>query len=226
MLIFSAALLTAACCGFEILFLRIRSRGRHLAALLLKGAASLCFCLTGILFAAGSDFSCRWYVAAGLGLGLAGDVLLALRKLYPSHHDLIFSAGALAFCLGHGCYMWALGSLVPGLISKAMPVFLVLVIGSELFARRAGFRESRMHLPGMIYIAVEALMCSMALALCSLEPGPGAVLFSLGGISFLISDNLLCGFSFGSLKTRKTDLLLHVTYLLAQNAIAWSILFL
>ena len=215
-------LLTPLSCIFEIIFLNCRKKQQHLKALLYKGLAALCFCTVGLLLTLykGRGF----YITAGLFLGLLGDELLALRKIRPCRHDLFFSAGAVAFCLGHGCYMAALLKAQTGLLPGGVPLFLILTALSEIFAHKAGFSKGKMHLPGLFYIAIEAFMCALALVSLGNQPGIGTLLFGLGGLSFLISDNLLCAYSFGRLKTPAVDTWLHITYLAAQLLIAWSIL--
>ena len=218
-----ALLLTLVCPLSEALFLRQRDAGRHWPAFWLKGLAALCFLGTGVLLASLAQGS-KW-VVWGLAFGLAGDQLLALRKIFPARHDLTFAAGTLSFSLGHVCYMAALLGAAPGLPLPAFPVFLVLVAGSEVFARKARFARGKMHLPGLAYIAIEAAMCALALARLWLVPDLSAGLFALGGVSFLISDNLLCAYSFGAMKTKAADRMLHITYIAAQLLIAWSLAF-
>ena len=208
------------CCISEALFLRSRNLGRHWAAFWLKGLAALCFTATGLLLTLQAGQSL--VLVMGLVFGLLGDQLLALRKIFPAHHDLTFTSGALSFSLGHVCYMAVLLGLEQGLVLPAVPVFLVLVAGSELFARKAGFSTGKMHLPGLLYIAIEGAMCALALVRLWLAPGLSAALFALGGLLFLVSDNLLCAYSFGRMKTPSVDRWLHITYIAAQLLIAWS----
>ena len=212
--------LVPLCCVFEALFLRSRDRGNHRAALALKSLASLCFVALGLLSARSVPGSLP--VVLGLVFGMLGDQLLALRKLFPAHHDLTFITGALSFSLGHFCYMAYLTETAEGMLLPAIPVFLVLAAGSELFARYSGFSQGRMHLPGLLYIAIEAAMCALALVRLWLAPGLSAVLFAAGGLLFLVSDNLLCAYSFGKMKTRAADRWLHITYIAAQLLIARS----
>lgn len=219
-----AILLTVLSCLCEILFLKLRSGSRHFLSLVLKVLAALSFCLLGCLFSCLR--SSGWLIAAGLFMGLLGDLLLGLRKLYPQHHDLTFVAGALAFSLGHGFYMGQLLGFHAGIFPASLPVFLILVIFSEVFAHKAGFSQGKMHWPGLIYIAIEAMMCALALVSALRFPGAGTALMAAGGLSFLVSDNLLCAYSFGSLKKPSVDWALHATYLAAQLLIGWSILFL
>ena len=56
------------------------------------------------------------------------------------------------------------------------------------------------------------------------EPGPGLLLFALGGICFGVSDNVLLAYCYGNSRTWNKNILVHVTYYAAQLLIAWSIL--
>ena len=221
-MIFLLLLLTLGSGLTDVCFLRLRQRQRHGAALVLKGLAALQFCLIGLLLH--DRAQAGWAVAAGLFCGLTGDILLGLRKLMPHRHDLTFVAGALVFCLGHGFYIYYL-TRIPGLWLPALPIFLVLLILSEAFARYGGFHRGKMHLPGMFYIAAEALMAALSLVLVMKAFSAGSLLFALGGVSFLVSDNLLCAYSFGRLKSPSIDWALHGTYLAAQLLIGWSLYF-
>ena len=217
-------ILSVLCCVLEKDFLGLRRAGRDRAALIFKGLASLCFVTVGCLAAALRGQG--WITAAGLGMGLCGDLLLGLRKQLPKHHDAFFVAGAAAFSLGHGFYLASLRQSFGAGLLPALGIAAVLTAGSELYARRAGFAQGKMHLPGLAYIGVEAWMCGMALLGLWMVPGIASGLFTLGGLSFFVSDNLLCAYSFGNRKTEAVDNLLHGTYLAAQLLIGWSILFL
>lgn len=214
-------LLSLLCCVSCALFMGLRGKSSHRASLIFKVLISLSFTAVG-----GCFYACPaqgLFVLLGLSLGALGDLLLGLRKLLPHHHDRTFILGALSFSLGHGFYMAFLNAQSTGLWVPALPVFALLMIFSGFYARIGGFAGKKLFLPGMVYIGIEALMCSLAAVLFLKSPGPGSLLFFLGGISFLLSDNLLCAFSFGSQKTKAADILLHVTYIAAQLLIAWSL---
>ena len=102
-------------------------------------------------------------------------------------------------------------------------VRLVLLALSILFSHAGGFARGKMHLPGMVYIGVEAMMCALALVLAFKKTE--YLSFALGGVTFLVSDNLLCAYSFGRLKAPVWDWALHGTYLAAQLLIAWTQVF-
>lgn len=221
-----ALLLALASILSETIFLKKRRSGKHGISLLWKAAASGSFCLTGAVLAGASGSPQGPVICLGLTMGLMGDVLLGLRKLFPGQHDLAFRAGALAFSVGHVFYMIALGQTARLPWAPVLLIFLVLMAGAELFARRGGFAKHKMHLPGLLYIGIEACMAAMALTLPWLHRTPGAFLFAAGSLSFFCSDSLLCAYSFGTMKTLSCDRAVHVTYLCAQLLIAFSVPFL
>ena len=139
---------------------------------------------------------------------------------------MTFVSGAIVFSVGHGFYIAYLLSLRGDLLPPATPIFILLVVGSELFAHKTSFNKGKMHYPGLLYIAVEGAMCALALARLIRAPGVAAAFFAAGGILFFLSDNLLCAHGFGTWKTRAVNIWLHVTYISAQLLIAWSIFFL
>ena len=50
-------------------------------------------------------------------------------------------------------------------------------------------------------------------------------LFAAGGVLFIISDNILCAYSFGSERRFGANIGIHATYYAAQLLIAWSVFF-
>ena len=225
-LIFSAMLLSLGSAVLETVFLRHRYRENHWKSFFCKGLSALSFCGVGLLFALHAPCSRSFLILSGLFMGFLGDELLALRKLYPRHHDFSFFAGALAFSAGHFFYFSALQKITPLPFGPFLLLFLILITCSEAFLRLCKCQDHRMHLPGLIYIGIEAIMCAGALYCACRRTGPGTLLFAIGGLSFLISDNLLCVFTFGNLRKPGIDQALHITYLSAQLLIAWSILLL
>lgn len=80
-------------------------RGDRRGTYLTKPLASLGFVLVPVL-GGGLDGAVAWWIAAGLLLGMVGDVLLMFRV------DRAFLAGLVAFLLGHVAYVVAFGHLV------------------------------------------------------------------------------------------------------------------
>ena len=211
---------------FETLFLRQRSEGNHRISLFYKVLASAGFCGVGLLTAlyAGKIQGCL--IFGGLAMGLLGDFLLGMRKLSQKDHTVYFFLGMLVFSGGHIFYLTAVYRLCRLSSSAVFLVFLILMLCAETFLYAHKIRQWKVHLAGLIYIAVEALMAAASLVLAYCHTSLGSLLLATGAISFFASDNLLCAYTFGDLKIPEVDQAVHVTYLGAQIFIAWSILFL
>ena len=70
-------ILIIACLVFAAAFLFQERRERYVPAVVLKGLASVCFVILGILFSPGTLLAKR--IVCGLILGCIADVLLNLR---------------------------------------------------------------------------------------------------------------------------------------------------
>lgn len=171
-------------------FLLCQRRNRPRLALLLKGLASLCFVALGFL--------CGGFglITAGLLLGCAADVLLGLRKLFPSRRTLFFLAGGVVFLCGHVLY---LAAVRPRVQSPVLCVLLALLAGAALinwlFARiEAGKALKRF---GCVYFGVFALLNTAAILNAITDPGGFTALFAGGTLLFISSDVILNLYSFG-----------------------------
>ena len=226
LLILLCLMLTMSCALFGTLFLKRRASGNHWISLICKVLTAGCFCGVGCLMAAFSSCPWGWQIFHGLLWGLAGDFLLALRKIRPESEKLYFLLGIIAFSGGHFCYLSALHRMEPFSPFPVLTIFLILLICCEAFLIVHQVRDLKVNLPGLLYIGIEAFMSAMALNLAYSHTNLGTLLFATGSLSFFASDNLLTVFSFGDLKYPEVDQALHVTYWGAQLFIAWSILFL
>ena len=216
--------LACASCGHS--FLQACRDEERVRSFWFKGAAGLCFVALGLLGAslcAAPGFAVK--TVAALMLGLAGDQLLALRFIKSETHDELFVAGAVAFTLGHGLYIWALLSLVPGALVPALALALPLYALSVFILKRNGFDAGRLTAGAYLYILAVVLMGAVALAAAIRHTGLGTLLFALGGLSFIASDDTLCVFSYGRNRSFVLNRVLHITYYAAQLLIAWSLFF-
>lgn len=216
-------LLTVCCCGFAVLFMQKRTQEKHIEATILKGCAGLCFLCIGILAMLQNKSPFTLLLVCGLACGLIGDELLALRKIRPARHDLFFISGAVAFAVGHLFYMAALAGSQKHLLLYSVPVFALWMGLSGIYAHKREFRTGKMKILNTLYIGIVSCVSALAVTAAYLRPDAGSVLLALAGILFLISDNILSAFTFGNIKTRTMDIVLHVTYYAAQILIAWSI---
>ena len=90
------------CLIFAALFLYQESKEKYVTAVALKGLASLCFVVLGIICSSGSHLS--RLIVVGLILGCVADVLLNLRWVFKEKGQMIFLVGILVFLSGHVLY--------------------------------------------------------------------------------------------------------------------------
>lgn len=224
--IVACCVMTLACASCAKSFLEVTRAGDYGRAFWLKGAAGLCFLALGLLTASRCpDAAFAWKVAGGLLLGLVGDQLLALRFIRTERFDAFFTAGALSFAAGHGLYIWALLSRCPAALTPGLVLAAALFAGSLVYLKKNDFHAGKMDLSARAYILVVVLMGSLALASALRGATPDALLFALGGLCFIVSDNVLCVYSFGGDRRFGLNVLLHAAYYAAQLAIGWSLFF-
>ena len=169
--------------------------------------------------------SFAWKVLGALVLGLLGDEFLAVRFLDDKKETMLFSIGAGLFAAGHGLYIWALLSLTQGVLLKAAVIAVAGCALSLLYNRRKGSDPGELKVPSVAYIILVVTMASVACAVAITRFNAGTLLFALGGIGFVLSDNILVAYNFGKDKRFLLDILVHITYYAAQLCIAWSIAF-
>ena len=206
-IVFAALVMTLACLSLMGRFMQVSRRGDALQAIFYKGASSLCF------------------VALGLFLGFCGDELLAMRFIREEKHDLYFSLGATSFALGHVLFIWAAIERAGEFSLWALAFLVLLLLCSGLYARKKESNAGDMHINAVLYIC---LVCCMGAAACTgaiVRTDLSSLLFALGGLGFVISDNILCAHYFGNDRRFLLNWLIHISYYGAQLLIAWSIFF-
>ena len=114
--------------------------------------------------------------------------------------------------------------VVLGLLGGLAIGFVALAL-SGVYNYRKDTNAGNMQVPGMIYMAVVAFMGALAVSVAIHAPGVSTLLFAIGGVLFIISDNILCAYSFGSERRFGANIGIHATYYAAQLLIAWSIFF-
>ncbi|MBO4887121.1 MAG: lysoplasmalogenase [Firmicutes bacterium] len=216
-------ILIPICLVVAYLFLMQEKKENYVTAVCLKGLASLCFVLLGILSSPGTPIA--RLIVIGLILGLIADVLLNLRYVFKEKGQLVFLVGILVFLSGHILYLAAvlpisgkwLICLIAAVILTALLMWWIL---SKITAKMA------FKIFGIVYIgAIVFLNCA---AICNLIVKSSAFtwLFAAGAVLFLISDVVLILNTFGG-KSRFT---LRVTniglYYIGQMLIALSLIFL
>lgn len=225
-IVFAALVMTLACLSLMGRFMQVSRRGDALQAIFYKGAASLCFVALGLLgLLRTGDWAFGWKMALGLFLGFCGDELLAMRFIREEKHDLYFSLGATSFALGHVLFIWAAIERAGEFSLWALPILVLLLLCSGLYARKKESNAGDMQPKAVAYIALVCFMGATACAAAIARTDISSLLFALGGLGFVISDNILCAHYFGNDRRFLLNWLIHISYYGAQLLIAWSIFF-
>ncbi len=228
-------LLIAAGAILETLFIMQSYRKRDLYSVFLKTIASAIFVFLGFhcrnLYIAGHELSepIANYSAMlinGLMLGLAGDLLLALRFVCRKLHTVFFITGTAAFFAGHVFYIMAILKIAPSCWHYAIPIALVALGAAFFYSHAMDVKAGKIAPLGVVYIGCVLFMAACALTGAFLETSRALFMFFLGGLCFALSDNMLVVLSFGKNDSPYRNAVLHVLYYMAQILIAISILFL
>ena len=210
------------CLCLAALFMWTEKKENYMGAVILKGLASLCFVLVGVM--AGNGGQLAKLIVTGLLLGCVADVLLNLRWVFPKKGQIIFLVGILVFLGGHVVYLaavlpmadnWAV-CVVVGVVLTAL---LMKWIFSKITAKKA------FKIFGVFYLGAIMLLNCVAVSNLMTAPSAFTGLFAAGALLFLISDIVLILNTFG----QKSKFSLRVTnlslYYIGQLLIAWSLLF-
>ncbi len=215
-------ILVPLCLVLAGLFLWIEKQGKYVPAVVLKGLASLCFVILGLLASPGTQMA--KLIVTGLVLGCAADVMLNLRWVLKEKGQLIFLVGILVFLSGHIFYLAAVlpicsSKLLCILVGAVLTALLMMWIFKRISAKKA------FKIFGVFYIG--AIMILNCVAVGNLLSAPSAFtgIFAAGALLFLISDIVLILNTFGS----ETKMSLRITnialYYIGQLLIALSLLF-
>ena len=210
------------CLCLAAMFMWMEKKEKYVGAVVLKGMASLCFVLVGVM--AGNGGQLAKLIVTGLLLGCVADVLLNLRWVFPKKGQLIFLVGILVYLGGHVVYLaavlpmadnWAV-CVVVGVVLTAL---LMKWIFSKITAKKA------FKIFGVFYLGAIMLLNCVAVSNLMTAPSAFTGLFAAGALLFLISDIVLILNTFGP----KSKFSLRVTnlslYYIGQLLIAWSMLF-
>ena len=223
---FAALVMTLACLSIMGRFMQASRRKEPMRAMFYKGLASLCFLAVGLLgLLRLGDWDYGWKAVAGLFLGFCGDELLAMRFIRERKHDLYFSLGAVAFSLGHVLFIWAAIERSGRFSLWTLPILALLLLCSGLYARKKESHAGDMHLNAVMYICLVCCMGAVTCGAALARPDLSSALFALGGLSFVVSDNILCAHYFGNDSRFLLNWLIHISYYGAQLLIAWSVFF-
>ena len=211
------------CLVLACLFIMEENKEKYVAAVVLKGLASLCFVIVGAMAGDGSHLA--KLVLAGLILGCVADVLLNLRWVFKEKGKLIFLVGILVFLSGHIVYLAAILPMSESwVICFVIGIILTAGLMKWIFTKITA--EKAFKIFGVFYIGAIVLMNCVAISNLVTVPSAFTALFAAGAALFLISDIVLILNTFGpesKFSLRITNLSL---YYLGQLLIALSLLYL
>lgn len=212
-------------CAAEAIFIVLERKGKLLAALLLKSAASLSFVFSGAMaLGITNDPPFAKLVLAGLALGALGDICLNLRFLLTARAKPVFMAGIAAFLLGHIAYLSALITRAPNALFFALPASALAALLIVRFVLARVEVQGTLRIFGVVYLCIVILMAACAVALFALAPSdPAHALFAFGGALFAASDVLLILNQFGKRPYPAFRILNLSFYYLGQVCIALTI---
>lgn len=232
-------LVTLATAGviLQACFVRADRVGAYRRAAVLKGLAALAFVLVGATGATGATGTVEAprpeavAICLGLALGAVGDVLHALRFVWPARKRLLFNVGAASFLLGHLAY---LAAVVPACAAPAwgLAASCALATAVDVAVLPRLVVQSRAELvAGGAYLAVTSAVVGFAAAgaaavalapaaLARLAPG---VALAVGTVAFLASDVMLAVNNFGGVNSRRLRATSLGTYYAGQMLIALSL---
>ena len=216
-------LLIPLCLALAGVFLLQESRKRYVPAVVLKGLASLCFVLLGLLCSPGTHTA--KLIVLGLVLGCAADVLLNLRFVFEEKGQPIFLVGILVFLSGHVLYLAAVLPLCPKpllccLLGAVLTAALMWWIFQKITAKKA------FKIFGVVYIGAIMLLNCVAVGNLIAAPSVFTALFAAGAVFFLVSDVVLILNTFGSESRQSLRVTNIGLYYVGQLLIALSLRFL
>ena len=210
------------CLCLAALFMWTEKKENYMGAVILKGLASLCFVLVGVM--AGNGGQLAKLIVTGLLLGCIADVLLNLRWVFPKKGQLIFLVGILVFLGGHVVYLAAVLPMADNwAVCVVVGVVLTALLMKWIFPKITAKKAFKIF--GVFYLGAIMLLNCVAVSNLMTAPSAFTGLFAAGALLFLISDIVLILNTFGP----KSKFSLRVTnlslYYIGQLLIAWSMLF-
>ena len=216
-------ILIILCAALAAVFLLQESRKKYVPAVILKGAASLCFVVLGLVNSTGTHTA--KLIVAGLVIGCIADVLLNLRMVFEKKGQIIFLVGILVFLTGHIMYLAAVmpmsSNAVICIISGVILTALLMIWIFRQITAKTAFK-----IFGVVYIGAIMLLNCFAVGNLIAAPSAFTGIFALGALLFLVSDIVLILNTFGK-ETKQSLRNTNISiYYAGQILIALSLIFL
>jgi len=208
------------------IFIVVEHKEKYVPAVALKGSAALLFCIIGAvaMVTASVNHSFAKLVVIGLFCGMAGDILLNLRFVFPQNGQKIFLVGVVAFLTGHILYLCAIIPLSRNLL-PCLAVGIVVAAALLAWIFKTLTVKLAFKIFGILYIGAIVLMTAVAIGNVLTVATVAAWMHAIGAVLFTLSDIVLIFNTFGKeqkFSMRITNLSL---YYLGQLMIAASLFF-
>lgn len=214
-------LLIPLCLVIAAVFMYQEKLENYRAAVVLKGLASLCFVIFGIL--AAKEGSIGRNIVIGLILGCIADIFLNLRYVFRARGKVIFLTGILIFLAGHAAYLLAVFPLTTKpLVCIIIAVVLTALLMMWIFSRIEAAMAFKIF--GIFYIGAIVLLNVSAASNLLSSPSAFTGIFAAGCFLFLISDIVLILNTFGPHQKFSLRAVNLTLYYIGQILIAVSLL--
>ena len=209
----------------QCIFIVIEHQKKYVPAVVLKGSASVIFCIIGYLgYSNTINTEFGKMVFIGLIMGAIGDILLNLRFVFEKVGQKIFLAGIAAFFTGHILYLVALiplsTNLVPCLVVGVAVAATILSWIFKTLTVKLAFK-----LFGIFYIGAIVVMTSVAIGNVITIGSTNAIMYAIGAVLFTLSDIVLIFNTFGSVQKYSMRIINLLLYYVGQLLIACSLFF-
>lgn len=208
------------CAVLAGIFLYAERKKKYVSAVILKGLASLCFVIAGVLSNQGAGGSKP--IIAGLVIGCIADVLLNLRFVFQKKGQAVFLVGILVFLSGHVAYLAAVLPMSSNQIACVI-IGIVLTALLMVWILRQITAKPAFKIFGIVYIGAITMLNSVAIGNLITAPSAFTGVFAVGAVLFLISDVVLILNTFGG-KFRQSLRIANIgLYYAGQLLIAFSL---
>lgn len=208
-----------ACIVLAVCFIYMEYQQKPVPAVILKGLASFCFVMYGVLTAPkGNPVAGK--IVAGLVLGMIADILLNFRFILKNGKP-VFLVGILVFLLGHILYLFAVFPMVSNPLAVLIAaIILTALLMKWIFSKITA--EKAFKIFGIFYIGAIVLLNCTAIANLFQNPSAFTAVFAIGAFLFLISDIVLILNTFGKESRFRLRIMNLSMYYIGQLLIATS----
>ncbi len=215
-----------------IVFIYGKLTNYSLKTTIIKAITSLLFVVLAIVLFACTGHKMGIFIICSTSLGLLGDVLLALKRVFESKKKLFTLTGLISFGVGH--IVLSIGLFTNYYVNGNVLAIIIPLLTAAIYATLFVTFEKQLKIDfgkfkpvAFVYIFLVSLIPSIGMSLCILHNFSNTflILIMVAGLFFLSSDSILSRSYFGNSSTKAELVIYTVTYYIAQFMIAFAIYF-